>query len=806
MRSPSRSANLRKVVGSDVIASVPGRGYRFVAPIDAHAVEPCASSPHAHSDRGVDAARIPGTAHQPALRTATAARTRRRPGRAGRADRVHRLVSIIGAGGIGKSLLAQHLLDARRGAYPHGVCWIELARSTIRTALPGAVTAALGVHGGRRPLAALLAVVAPLTMLLALDNAEHLLAGVASLCRALHEAAPGVRLVVTSQAPLRLAAERVFRVGPLAVPDGALPASQALTFGAVALFADRAQAVDRTLPRSPMRNAPALIELPRARRTAAGDRAGGGARADARHPSGLLLDAAPLRAADRAAATAPRRRASARCARRSSGVTSCWPRASGRSFRRLGVVAGSASLALSSRSSPTPASIDLTLGRARCARRAGRPLAGRGARATTTRRATGCSSRRGRMRSSASTPPASATPLQRRHALAVAAMLDAAYDEYFGGRVGADDWLRRREPDLDNARDALHWARAPAMRPGELRIGATMLRALPPSLHAERMALADACEARIEAALPEPLQQKAWLELSCVLADTQKGRGRGAAAERALALARRLDASRSPIASRSTTRLCRAASAAAQADDLQAARAPLDEVAARRGSAVARAAPAVGHGGRAMVARTSGDTAEALRLGRRLLALDRERGSHASIAVGNLIDAELAAGDAGARPARRGAGRRAARHAPRIRRSRLRASTCAALLALDDVRSARRSRKPPGRGGRVRPAARGRRLSRAVLARSRTPTRCRAPARLLRGDLRRRDEVREANEAAAMARALKLAQAALGEANVARQRAQGAALRDCDIETLAFGIEDADFDRSAAAGPSPARR
>ena len=38
----------------------------------------------------------------------------------------HRLVSVVGAGGIGKSLLAQHLLGARRDAYPHGVCWVEL--------------------------------------------------------------------------------------------------------------------------------------------------------------------------------------------------------------------------------------------------------------------------------------------------------------------------------------------------------------------------------------------------------------------------------------------------------------------------------------------------------------------------------------------------------------------------------------------------------------------------------------------------------------------------------------------------------
>ena len=94
--------------------------------------------------------------------------------------------------------------------------------------------------------------------------------------------------------------------------------------------------------------------------------------------------------------------------------------------------------------------------------------------------------------------------LQRRHALAVAAMFDAAYDESFSGRIGVDDWLRRREPDLDNARDALAGPAAPAPSKSSCASARRMLRALPPSLHVERMALADACEARIGRRCPKP--------------------------------------------------------------------------------------------------------------------------------------------------------------------------------------------------------------------------------------------------------------------------------------------------------------
>jgi predicted ATPase len=93
----------------------------------------------------------------------------------------HRLVTVVGAGGIGKSLLTQHVLAARRGTYAHGVCWIELGAVNDAPALPGAVAAALGVHGGHGDaMAALVSAVSSLTMLLALDNAEHLLADVAT--------------------------------------------------------------------------------------------------------------------------------------------------------------------------------------------------------------------------------------------------------------------------------------------------------------------------------------------------------------------------------------------------------------------------------------------------------------------------------------------------------------------------------------------------------------------------------------------------------------------------------------------------
>ena len=228
---------LRKVLGGDLIGTVPGRGYCFKARVDGKAAEALAQVP----------AEVPAPDLQTRLPRALAALL----GRAGDLAALgalvdgHALVSVVGAGGIGKSLLVQHLLDARRRAHRHGVCWVELAGVADPAALPATVAEALGVRlGGGDPLAALALAVGPLELLLALDNAEHLRDGVGRLAALLIDAAPGLKLVVTSQVRLGLPAERVLRLSTLDLPSPGADVEQALATGAVALFLDRAQAAD----------------------------------------------------------------------------------------------------------------------------------------------------------------------------------------------------------------------------------------------------------------------------------------------------------------------------------------------------------------------------------------------------------------------------------------------------------------------------------------------------------------------------------------------------------------------------------
>jgi len=250
-------SSLRKLIGPHVIATVPGRGYRFTArpsgsagDLPGSVVGPAPTAPPVPAGQTCLPHRLTPLLGRDDDLGVLAALLQR-----------YRLVTLIGAGGMGKTLLAQHLLSARGNDYAHGACWVELASVSDAAELPMRISEALGIRAAAgEPLTGLCTAVSPLNVLLALDNAEHLLFGVARAAAALLDAAPGLRLVVTSQAPLRLGAERVYRVGPMAVPQGPLPAALAQGFGAVALFVERARGADARFVLTDA-NAPAAIEL-----------------------------------------------------------------------------------------------------------------------------------------------------------------------------------------------------------------------------------------------------------------------------------------------------------------------------------------------------------------------------------------------------------------------------------------------------------------------------------------------------------------------------------------------------------------
>jgi predicted ATPase/class 3 adenylate cyclase/DNA-binding SARP family transcriptional activator len=156
----------------------------------------------------------------------------------------HRLVTIVGAGGIGKTRLATEAARRRVAQTRDGVWFVDLTSVSDPSGLVGAVAGALGVRStSDEPLETVLKEgTRHLDALLVVDNCEHLVAEVAALLEGLLEAGPGLRALTTSRESLRVPGERVWRTPPIATPRDAdeLDALSLADFDAVCLFVERA--------------------------------------------------------------------------------------------------------------------------------------------------------------------------------------------------------------------------------------------------------------------------------------------------------------------------------------------------------------------------------------------------------------------------------------------------------------------------------------------------------------------------------------------------------------------------------------
>jgi predicted ATPase/DNA-binding SARP family transcriptional activator len=130
-----------------------------------------------------------------------------------------RLVEVVGPGGVGKTALAVEVgrrLTRASEAAAGGVWLVRLESASTASQVLDAVIAAMGIPGGE---SALLDRLRSLECVLVLDNCEHVVAAVSTLAVRLLDAAPGLRVLATSQAPLSVDGESVFELGPLPLPD-----------------------------------------------------------------------------------------------------------------------------------------------------------------------------------------------------------------------------------------------------------------------------------------------------------------------------------------------------------------------------------------------------------------------------------------------------------------------------------------------------------------------------------------------------------------------------------------------------------
>ncbi|MEV0409189.1 AAA family ATPase, partial [Actinoallomurus sp. NPDC050550] len=156
-----------------------------------------------------------------------------------------RLLTLTGAGGVGKSRLARRAAETLSAGYPDGVQVIELAGLGDGDLLESTVASALGLRAAQRPIgAALLDYLADKRMLLVLDNCEHLLFACAALINQMLRNTRRLRILATSRQTIGVYGEQLLRVPSLAVPACDEPPRKIARREAVRLFSDRAATVN----------------------------------------------------------------------------------------------------------------------------------------------------------------------------------------------------------------------------------------------------------------------------------------------------------------------------------------------------------------------------------------------------------------------------------------------------------------------------------------------------------------------------------------------------------------------------------
>jgi predicted ATPase/DNA-binding XRE family transcriptional regulator len=157
-----------------------------------------------------------------------------------------RLLTLTGIGGVGKTRLAVEAAREAEDRFADGAAFVGLASLSDPSLLATAILRSLGLREaeGRTPSESLRHHLSEKRLLLLLDNLEHLL-GAAAEVASLIEGCPGLVVLATSRAPLRVRGEQEYPVPPLALPSSTVGPSEGDVIGAPSgrLFLERARAV-----------------------------------------------------------------------------------------------------------------------------------------------------------------------------------------------------------------------------------------------------------------------------------------------------------------------------------------------------------------------------------------------------------------------------------------------------------------------------------------------------------------------------------------------------------------------------------
>jgi len=161
----------------------------------------------------------------------------------------HRIVTLIGAGGVGKTRVSLQVGANLLDSFPDGVWFVEFAPVRDPGLVPETIAKSVGVTlRPVEPLDALVVALKQKRLLLILDNCEHLVAAAAAAAVAIVRVCPNVTILASSRQGLGVTGEGTYRMPSLSIPPldspAAARAADALSFGAVRLFVTRAEAAD----------------------------------------------------------------------------------------------------------------------------------------------------------------------------------------------------------------------------------------------------------------------------------------------------------------------------------------------------------------------------------------------------------------------------------------------------------------------------------------------------------------------------------------------------------------------------------
>jgi predicted ATPase/DNA-binding CsgD family transcriptional regulator len=160
----------------------------------------------------------------------------------------HRLVTLIGVGGIGKTRLSQQVANQLIDKYADGVWLVEFAPLNDSTLVPQGVATVFGIQqrgDHSAPIETLIHFLQVKTILLILDNCEHLLDACAELADKLLKNCPDLKILATSREGLGIIGEALYQVPSLTIPDiqQISPIEKLNTYESIRLFQERAQLV-----------------------------------------------------------------------------------------------------------------------------------------------------------------------------------------------------------------------------------------------------------------------------------------------------------------------------------------------------------------------------------------------------------------------------------------------------------------------------------------------------------------------------------------------------------------------------------